>query len=54
MPASEFTGMAALVPTGAAQRKFLTINPQDDVEVVKGLSSPVRLQILHLLRRAGR
>jgi predicted transcriptional regulator len=31
----------------------LTITPQDDVELVKGLSSPMRLQILHVLRRIG-
>src|ERR671918_328059 len=53
MPASESSGMAVLVPTSAAQRKFLTINPQDDVDLVKGLSSPMRLQILHVLRRRG-
>ena len=41
------------MPSSAAQRKFLTINPQDDVELVKGLSSPMRLQILHVLRRIG-
>ena len=35
-----------LVPSSAAQRKFLTINPEEDVDLVKGLSSPMRLQIL--------
>jgi predicted transcriptional regulator len=42
-----------LAPSIAAQRKFLTINPQDDVGLVKGLSSPMRLQILQVLRRIG-
>jgi predicted transcriptional regulator len=42
-----------LAPSNAAQRKFLTINPQEDVELVKGLSSPMRLQILQVLRRMG-
>jgi predicted transcriptional regulator len=42
-----------LAPSNAAQRKFLTINPQEDVELVKGLSSPMRLQILQVLRRIG-
>jgi predicted transcriptional regulator len=37
----------------APQRRFLTVNPEDDIEVVRGLASPVRLQILHLLRRRG-
>lgn len=41
------------MPSSAAQRKFLTINPEDDVHLVKGLSSPMRLQILHALRRRG-
>lgn len=44
---------AVLAPSIAAQRKFLTINPQDDVGLVKGLSSPMRLQILQVLRRIG-
>src|ERR687892_1078832 len=42
-----------LVPSSAAQRKFLTINPEEDLDLVKGLSSPMRLQILHVLRRRG-
>ena len=42
-----------MVPSSAAQRRFLTINPQDDPHLVKGLSSPMRLQILHVLRRLG-
>jgi len=39
--------------TSTAQRRFLTISPEDDAAVVRGLSSPVRLQILHLLGRRG-
>jgi predicted transcriptional regulator len=41
------------VTSNAAQRRFLTVNPEDDSEVVKGLASPVRLQILQLLRQHG-
>ena len=41
------------MPSSAAQRRFLTINPEDDVHLVKGLSSPMRLHILHALRRRG-
>ena len=37
----------------APQRRFLTVSPEDDIEVVRGLASPVRLQILHLLRCRG-
>ena len=39
--------------TSTAQRRFLTISPEDDAAVVHALSSAVRLQILHLLRRCG-
>lgn len=42
-----------MVTSNAAQRRFLTVNPEDDIELVKGLASPVRLQILQLLRRRG-
>ncbi len=42
-----------LVSSNGAQRRFLTVNPGDDVEVVRGLASPVRLQILQLLRQQG-
>jgi predicted transcriptional regulator len=48
-----FGGSKALATPSGPQRKFLTISPDDNVEVIKGLSSPVRLRILHLLRRRG-
>lgn len=32
---------------------FLTVNPNDDIHVLKGLASSVRLRILKLLRRKG-
>ncbi|MDW6025406.1 helix-turn-helix domain-containing protein [Mesorhizobium sp. BAC0120] len=32
---------------------FLTIDPEDDIEVLKGLASPIRIRILKLLRSAG-
>src|SRR5690606_10766299 len=34
-------------------RNFLTIHLNEDEEVIKGLTSPMRLDILRLLRRAG-
>jgi len=37
----------------AAERKFLTINPEDNIDAVKGLASPLRIQILRLLRMRG-
>jgi predicted transcriptional regulator len=52
MPRAPSIGPDALTSSGT-QRKFLTISPDDNVEVIKGLSSPVRLRILHLLRRRG-
>jgi predicted transcriptional regulator len=39
--------------SSGTQRKFLSIGPEDNVEVVRGLASPIRLQILHLLRQRG-
>jgi predicted transcriptional regulator len=33
---------------------FLTINPEEDMEVLKGLASPIRIRILTLLRAEGR
>ena len=42
-----------MVTLSGPRRKFLTIGPDDNVSVIKGLSSPVRLRILHLLRRRG-
>jgi predicted transcriptional regulator len=33
---------------------FLTIDPEDDIEVLKGLASPIRIRILKLLRSEGR
>ncbi|RWG79604.1 helix-turn-helix domain-containing protein [Mesorhizobium sp.] len=32
---------------------FLTIDPEDDIEVLKGLASPIRVRILKLLRSEG-
>lgn len=32
---------------------FLTINPDDGIEVLKGLASPIRIDILKLLRSSG-
>jgi predicted transcriptional regulator len=32
---------------------FLTIDPEDDIEVLKGLASPIRIRILKLLRSEG-
>ena len=32
---------------------FLNVNPELQFEVIRGLSSPIRIQILKLLRRAG-
>jgi predicted transcriptional regulator len=33
---------------------FLTIDPEEDIEVLKGLASPIRIRILKLLRGEGR
>ena len=33
---------------------FLTIGPEDGADVLKGLASPIRIQILQLLHRRGR
>jgi predicted transcriptional regulator len=41
------------VSSSAAPRKFLTVDPEHDIEVVRGLASPIRLQVLHVLRRRG-
>lgn len=38
---------------GGTERKFLTINPEDNIDAVKGLASPLRIQILRLLRKRG-
>jgi predicted transcriptional regulator len=35
------------------QRRFLTITPDDNAEVLRALASPMRLQILSLLQRQG-
>lgn len=32
---------------------FLTIDPEDDIEILKGLASPIRIRILKLLRSEG-
>jgi len=46
------TGIAASTP-GNGGRTYLQVNPERDFNVVKGLSSPVRIRILKLLRRHG-
>jgi predicted transcriptional regulator len=33
---------------------FLTIDPEEDIEVLKGLASPIRIRILKLLRGEGK
>ncbi len=35
------------------RHSFLTLSPDDDLEVLRALSSPVRIRILRLLRRTG-
>jgi len=39
--------------SGASQRNFLTVDPEDSIGVLKGLSSPVRIKILRLLHLNG-
>ena len=39
--------------SNGTQRRFLSISPEDNVQVVRGLASPIRLRILHLLRQRG-
>lgn len=38
---------------GATQRNFLTVDPEDSMAVLKGLSSPARIRILRLLHLNG-
>jgi predicted transcriptional regulator len=38
---------------GASQRNFLTVDPEDNLAVLKGLSSPARIKILRLLHLNG-
>ena len=45
-------GLATATP-GNGGRTYLHVNPERDFNVVKGLSSPVRIRILKLLRRQG-
>src|SRR5258705_703628 len=45
-------GIAAATP-GNGGRSYLHVNPERDFNVVKGLSSPLRIRILKLLRRHG-
>ena len=42
-----------MIPSGGAHRNILTIDPQDNTDVLKGLSSPVRIKILRLLHANG-
>lgn len=39
--------------SGTTQRNFLTVDPEDNIGVLKGLSSPVRIKILRLLHLNG-
>jgi predicted transcriptional regulator len=39
--------------SGATPRNFLTVDPEDNIGVLKGLSSPVRIKILRLLHLNG-
>jgi len=43
----------ATAAPGNGGRTYLHVNPERDFNVVKGLSSPVRIRILKLLRRQG-
>jgi predicted transcriptional regulator len=38
---------------GRAHRNFLTVDPEDNIGLLKGLSSPVRIKILRLLHANG-
>ncbi len=38
---------------GRAYRNFLTVDPEDNIGLLKGLSSPVRIKILRLLHANG-
>jgi predicted transcriptional regulator len=40
--------------TDASKPNFLTINPGDGIEVLKGLASPIRVSILRTLRASGK
>lgn len=42
-----------MIPAGSPRRSILTIDPQDKMEVLKGLSSPIRIQILRVLHANG-
>jgi predicted transcriptional regulator len=42
-----------VIPAGSPRRNILTIDPQDKMEVLKGLSSPIRIQILRVLHANG-
>jgi predicted transcriptional regulator len=42
-----------LATSVSTERNFLAINPEDNIEAVKGLASPLRIQILRLLRIRG-
>ncbi len=42
-----------MIPAGSPRRNILTIDPQDKMEVLKGLSSPIRIQILRVLHANG-
>ncbi|MBW4655953.1 MAG: helix-turn-helix domain-containing protein, partial [Kaiparowitsia implicata GSE-PSE-MK54-09C] len=34
-------------------RNFLVVDPEEDIEVLKGLASPIRVRILKLLHMQG-
>src|SRR5882762_8009081 len=55
---SDMVGVLYVIRTielmsGATQRNFLTVDPEDSMAVLKGLSSPARIKILRLLRLNG-
>jgi predicted transcriptional regulator len=42
-----------VIPAGGTRRNILTIDPQDNMKVLKGLSSSIRIRILRLLHSNG-
>jgi predicted transcriptional regulator len=42
-----------LVPSNNEQRRFLTILPDEDLDLLRAVTSALRVRVLHLLQRAG-
>ncbi len=42
-----------MISAGSRRRNILTIDPEDRIEILKGLASPVRIRILRQLRASG-